>query len=444
MVNEMNNESENTEYKAEFVDDLCKEVVAFANTDGGTIFVGVDDSGKPVGLKDVDDTYTRITNSIRDGICPDVTMFVKYRLDEETKTIKISVQSGSAKPYYLKGKGLKPSGVFVRQGASKSPASQEQIRQMIKEADGDVFESMRSLEQTLHFEGAKKIFSENGVPFSLEKYTALALVKRGTDEFTNLAHIISDECPYTVKIAVFADEDNTVFTDSKEFSGSVFSQLEHSFSYLMLCNKTASTFKGIKRIDTRDYPEGALREALLNALVHRDYSYSGSIIINVNPQRTEFISLGGLLPGLSIDDITAGISQPRNRNLAEIFHRLKLIESYGTGIRKIFALYKNCRSKPAIEVTSHTFKLTLPNMNAGAASEEKAAGAEKTEKELSDQQKKIIDYLSNRETASEEEIQNLLGIKRTRAYLVTKELADSGLIEIIGRGKDKVIRRAEH
>lgn len=137
-----------------------------------------------------------------------------------------------------------------------------------------------------------------------------------------------------------------------------------------MCNRTVSTFRGLERIDKQDYPEEAIREALLNAIVHRDYSFSGSIIINVNDACMEFISIGGLLPGLSAEDIRSGISQPRNRKLAEIFHRLRLIESYGTGIRKIYALYKNCSVQPRIEVTPNTFKLVLPNMNAFAATEE--------------------------------------------------------------------------
>lgn len=102
----------------------------------------------------------------------------------------------------------------------------------------------------------------------------------------------------------------------------------------------------------------------MNAIVHRDYSYSGSIIINVNDERIEFISIGGLLPGLSTDDIRIGISQPRNKNLAEMFHRLRLIESYGTGIRRIYKLYENCPVQPVIEATPNAFKMVLPNMNA--------------------------------------------------------------------------------
>lgn len=113
----------------------------------------------------------------------------------------------------------------------------------------------------------------------------------------------------------------------------------------------------------KDYPVEAIREALFNAIVHRDYSYSGSIIINITEKEMEFISIGGLLPDLTSEDIRSGISQPRNKKLAEIFHRLHLIEAYGTGIRKIFDLYKTCNRQPDIVLTPNTFKLVLPNMN---------------------------------------------------------------------------------
>ena len=109
----MEHESERLELKEGYVNDIYKEVIAFANTEGGTILVGVNNRGEAVGLDDVDDTYTRITNGIRDAILPDVTIFVKYRL-EESGIIRIEVGEGSYKPYYLKAKGLKPSGVYMK------------------------------------------------------------------------------------------------------------------------------------------------------------------------------------------------------------------------------------------------------------------------------------------------------------------------------------------
>ena len=433
----MQYESERIEYKSQMIDDIYKEVIAFANTDGGVIYLGIDDKGNLVGIDNVDETYTRLTNGIRDAIVPDVTMFVRYVL-QDNKVIQIEVGEGSYKPYYLKSKGMKPAGVYVRQGASSVQASPDQIRRMIKDSDGDVFEEMRSFAQELSFEEAERTFKRYQVDFSEEKYIALGLRNIHDDQYTNLAMLLSDQCQHTTKIAVFGDEANITFKDAKEFGGSIFKQLDESFAYLTLCNRTAATFKGLERVELSDYPEDALREALLNSLVHRDYSYSGSIIINVNDSCIEFISIGGLMPGLSAEDIRSGISQPRNRKLAEIFHRLRLIESYGTGIRKIYALYKGCAAQPRIEVTPNTFKLVLPNMNAAATATESAPGeTEKVPVVFTPQMKNVMEYLAEYGEMTDEDLQELLNIKKTRAYLLARQMNENGLIEIIGRGTAK-------
>ncbi|OUP81028.1 transcriptional regulator [Lachnoclostridium sp. An169] len=435
----MQYESEKIEYKETFTPEIYKEVIAFANTEGGIIYIGVNDEGNPTGLENIDDIYTRITNGIRDGILPDVTMFVKYTLAND-RIIRIEIAEGSCKPYYLKGKGLKPSGVYVRQGASSVPASPEQIRQMIKTTDGDEFETFRSVEQELTFEQAKDVFEKNGIDFSEKKYFRLGIKNPESDLYTNLGLIISDQCYHTVKIAVFSDEDNTVFQDKKEFSGSVFKQLEEAYEYLRLCNQNHAVISGLEREDHWDYPEAALREALLNALIHRDYSYSGSIIININRKELEVVSIGGLMPGISQEDIRNGISLSRNPKLSEIFHRLRFIEAYGTGIRRIYSLYKNCRRHPELMITQNSFRIVLPNMN--TAGEEITETEERSEKaensvKISKQQEMILEYLSEHSEMSSEEVRELLNIRETRAYVIMKQLADAGLIGITGRGKTK-------
>ena len=218
----------------------------------------------------------------------------------------------------------------------------------------------------------------------------------------------------------------------------MFKQFEDSVNYLALCNKTASTIKGVIRTDKKDYPEEAIREALLNALVHRDYGFSGSIIINVNDSKMEFISLGGLLPGLSTDDIRIGVSQPRNKKLAEVFHRLRLIESYGTGIRRIFKLYENCSVQPSLVVTTNAFKIVLPNMNVvGTTTESTPETAEKTPVVITPQMKTVMDYLAEYGEMTDEDLQELLNIKKTRAYLLARQMHENELIDIIGRGANK-------
>ncbi|RGG84559.1 transcriptional regulator [Ruminococcus sp. AF17-11] len=424
----MNFETENIEFKSGFTEEIYKEVIAFANTDGGVLYIGIDNDGNAVGLSNVDDEYTRITNEIRDAILPDVIMFVKYTI-QENKVVRITISEGTNKPYYLHSKGLKPNGVYVRQGTSSVQASSEQIRQMIKDSDGDDFESMRSLEQELTFASAAAAFESYGVDFSEEKYLALGMIYKNDGLFTNLALLMSDQCQHSIKVAVFGDDENTTFKDNREFNGSIFKQIDEAFRYIMLSNRTSSVFKGLERIDKSDYPEAALREALLNSVVHRDYSYSGSIIININDKQMEFVSIGGLLPGLTADDIRSGISQPRKKNLTEVFHCLKLIEAYGTGIRRIYKLYENCSVQPRIEVTHNTFKMILPNMN---VVEPLAAKAN-----LTPQKEQILDFISKKGQITEVEIMNLLGVKRTRAYTVAKQMCDENLIIVVGRGKNK-------
>ncbi|MEI3175182.1 MAG: hypothetical protein V8S96_01010 [Lachnospiraceae bacterium] len=142
-----------------------------------------------VGIDSVDETYTGLTNGIRDAIQPDVTMFIRYVL-QDNHVIRIEIGEGSYKPYYLKGKGIKPAGVYVRQGAASVQASPEQIRQMIKDSDGDVFEEMRTMQEDLTFEEAKAAFKRYKVVFSEDKFIALGLRNIHDDQYTNLAQLL--------------------------------------------------------------------------------------------------------------------------------------------------------------------------------------------------------------------------------------------------------------
>ena len=171
-------ESETVELKAEVVTDICKEIIAFANTKGGTLYIGVQDDGQIIGVNNADRVTLQISNMVRDSIKPDVTMFVGYKTQEENgrQVVAVTVQKGTDRPYYLGSKGLKPSGVYVRNGTSTDPATDTAIRKMIKETDGDTFEDMRSLEQNLTFEAATELFAKCNVPFDDSKMRTLGLV----------------------------------------------------------------------------------------------------------------------------------------------------------------------------------------------------------------------------------------------------------------------------
>ena len=425
-------ESESLEFKSEIVPDICKEVVAFANTRGGEIWIGVADDGTVVGVSDPDEVMLRINNMVRDSIKPDVTMFVRYEIRtlDGKGIVAVTVQKGTGQPYYLAAKGLKPGGVYVRNGASADPSTDTAIRRMIKETDGDRFEDMRSLAQELTFATAEAEFHKRDVAFGPAQQQTLGLIS-ADGVYSNLGYLLSDQCPGMVKAATFSGLDKNVFQDRREFSGSLFRQTEELYAYLELRNQTKATFEWLYRTDTRDYPEEALREAMLNSIVHRNYSYSARTLVRVYADRIEFVSIGGLLEGVTVDDIMLGLSVCRNPKLAAVFYRLDLIEAYGTGMQKIMNAYRGCKRQPAVEVTNNAFKITLPNRNASAENSV-TSGPEQT----------ILQYLQNHDVITRSEVDAILDVSQTTSSRILKRMLQAGLLVQTGSGRKTKYRRS--
>lgn len=423
-------ESEVIELKSEVVSDLCKEVIAFANTKGGTLYIGVRNDGTVVGIEDADRVTLQINNMVRDSIKPDVTMFVHYETQAVGgKTIlAVTVQKGTGRPYYLASKGLKPSGVYVRNGTSTDPATDTAIRKMIKETDGDCFEDMRSLEQNLTFQAASAQFAKCKVPFDASKMQTLGLVSPD-GIYSNVAMLLSDQCSSTIKAATFSGIDKSEFQDRREFGGSLFSQMEDMYAYLDLRNRTKATFDGLYRHDARDYPEEALREALLNSLVHRDYSFSASTLISVYDDRIEFVSVGGLPSGIALEDILLGLSVCRNPKLAAVFYRLNLIEAYGTGMPKILKAYAGSGVKPKIEVSSNAFKITLPNRNSATRDLTAVSDTTKSKEE------QILAWIEANGHIVRSDVDALLHVSQATANRILKRMVADGLLRQEGRGR---------
>lgn len=423
-------ESETVELKSIYSDDIKKEVIAMANSLGGTIYVGVDDDGGIVGVENADETIQRVSNAVRDSIKPDVTMFLHNEtlVQDDKEIIAVRIQCGTHKPYYVASKGLRPEGVYVRQGTSSVPASETAIRQMIKETDGDNYEAMRSLEQSLTFDKAKETFAKRKLEFGKTQMKTLGIIN--TDElYTNLGLLLSDQCPHIIKAAAFSGTDQQNFRDRREFGGSLLNQTEEAYAYLDMCNATSATFDGILRVDHHDYPASAIREALLNAVVHRDYSFSASTLISVYSDRIELVSIGGLVHGISFDDIMMGLSVCRNQRLAEIFYRLQLIEAYGTGMQKIQSAYSDSIRKPNIQVTSGAFKIMLPNQNESADQTTPAAAIGKKEQV-------VLDLIRENKYTTRAEVEVKLNLKSATAIRLLKSMTKSGVIVSVDKGRN--------
>lgn len=439
----MRQEGKTTEFKREYTDDLKYTVVAFANTDGGTIYIGIHDDGSVHGVQNTDGTMLRITNMIRDVVRPDVTMFTDCTVEEMEgqPIVVVTVQRGTARPYYLSGKGIRPEGVYVRQGASSVPASETAILNMIKETSGDCYEDARSIDQQLTFHKAENYFAKRNLSFGDQQKRTLNII--GADgTYTNLGMLLSDQCVHTIKLAVFDGSKKSVFRDRKELGGSLLAQLEDAYAYIDQFNRTRAEFAGLDRIDKRDYPSEALREALLNAVTHRDYSFSGSTLISIFDDRIEFVTIGGLVRGLTFNDIMLGVSALRNQNLANVFYRLKLIEAYGTGILKIKESYADCSVKPQFEVTDNAFKITLPNINyAGERKELPTAPMKVTDK--ADRKEIVLQLIKKQGYIVRKDVEAELKVSQATAILLLREMVESGLLIKMKDGKQMKYRVAE-
>lgn len=433
-----------TELKREYTDDIKYAVVAFANTDGGRIYVGLNDDGSVYGVENQDATVLRITNMIRDSIRPDVTMFIECAVEmmEGKPVVVLTVQRGTARPYYLAGKGIRPEGVYVRQSASSVPASETAILNMIRENSGDRYEDARSINQQLTFKKAEDYFAKRNLPFGEQQKRTLNII--GSDgTYSNLGMLLSDQCVHTIKIAVFDGSKKSVFRDRKELSGSLLTQLEEAYAYIDQFNRTRAEFAGLERIDRRDYPGEALREALLNAITHRDYSFSASTLISIFDDRIEFVTIGGLVRGLTYDDIMLGISVLRNQNLANVFYRLNLIEAYGTGILKINESYADCRLKPQIEVTDNAFKITLPNINYAGQRKEAVSATSTQATDKVDRTESILRLAKERGQIIRRDVEDTLKVSQATAILILRNLVEKGLLIKEGTGKYQKYRIAE-
>ena len=366
-------ESEKVELKEIVVNDIRKEIIAFANCNGGKLYIGVQDDGTVVGLDDPDSVVLQISNMVCDAIKPDLTMFLHYETLEEDgkKVVAVSIQRGTERPYYIAKKGLRPEGVYVRQGYSSVPATDLAIRQMIKETDGDHFEEMRSLNQELTFEAAQKEFELRDIEFGSQQMQTLKMIdKEGI--YSNLGLLLSDQCVHTIKVAVFQGKDQEVFKD-----------------------------------------------------------------------RIEFVSVGGLVPEMELEDIMVGLSVCRNQNLANVFYRLKLIEAYGTGMRKIIKAYKTQEAQPVIESTKNAFKIILPNIN--IESEEKKTLSEpitlnkqleeKIEK-LQNRKGEILEYIKMNGDITREDAEELLGISASTTLRILKKMVEDGILLKQGKARN--------
>jgi len=358
-------ESNITELKLTVNDEVKTEIIAFLNSYlGGVIYVGVNDNGEIIKLskKEKDLNESKIINWIRDeAIYPNCSEFVDFNYNDDGVLV-INVLPGNSKPYYLKEKGPKPNGVYIRYGRNKSHASKEEITRMILESNKIFYENEISDNQKLTFKILKLKFEEKNLNFNEFKMVTSGFVRDG--KYTNLAFIFSDQYDIETKIGVYRGLSRAEFKSKKEFNGSIIKQIDFVIDYCNLLNETRIVIDGSPmRKEYDSYHEKAIREAILNCYCHRDYNKRSNIKIEFFDNRCEVISPGGFYGGLTLEDALKGIQSFRNKNLVKLLFKLGYIENYSSGIDRIFKEYEEDLYKPIIETSLNMFKVTFYNLN---------------------------------------------------------------------------------
>lgn len=418
--------SDTVELKREYTDEVIKDIIAMANRSGGRIFIGIGDDGTVEGIDDGAAVIGKVAAAARGSVIPDIIPLLRCGVLTAggKRVAAVSVREGTEKPYRIAEKKACPVSAQGSPAAFTAPAAKTETAD---EKSGN-YEDARSIRQDLTFTEAEKAF------MALDTVPDAALMRElgltGADGlYTNLGLLLSDQCPFVIKAATFTGNDQQEFQDRREFGGSLLKQINDAYEYLEQRDHNHASFDGLRRMDRKDYPVPALRESLLNAVVHRDYAIPAGTLISVFSDRVEFVSAGGLAHGMTLDDVLLGLSVCRNRKLANVFTRLKLIETYGTGMRKIQTVYENDARRPSFTASANAFRVVLPKRTPNGAVP--AAGQPVDERGA-----KIVEYIREHGSAARHDIEELLDVGTATAVRIIRDQLDAGIIVTAGKGKN--------
>ena len=431
---------------------LAKSIIAFANIGGGKILIGVKDDGTVIGIEnsEVPDYMDRIANMVHDLIHPLIVPEIYgYSLQERT-IIVVEVYPSPLKPHFLKSLG-KAAGVYIRVGATNKQADLEYVQELERQKLNISFdedccadcpekaEIIEALKKLLAIQLRKEITEETLANLKFLK------VQQGKLQLTNAAPILMGTWEHVhIKCARFKGDDSDVFIDRKELNGDLFLQLENAMKFL-LANINLSGEVGadhLRLIDKYEIPPEALREALVNAIVHRDYVMSGSDIkVAVYDSRIEITSPGAFPRGITLEEVLDGRSEVRNKVIARVFKEAELIEQWGRGIRKLTRLCLEAGlKKPDIVETGMFVQVTFYRKNRTQKPDAKTGRKNRMQKpdanrKTVDAQKNILAFVLDQGEITVAQAMELLGLGKSRTSEILSGMVQAGILAKRGIGK---------
>lgn len=402
------------EFKSEITNTFLKTVSAFANFGDGRILFGVGDNGDSIGFADPQKVCLDIENKINDSISPKPDFNLSVNDDN---TVCLEVSKGRYTPYLYKGKA------YRRSDTATIETDQGEFRKLAIEGANLSFEELSYGNNLLTFEALET------------KMKKTMGIKALSEDVLRTLGFFTEDGEYNNAAAIFSDVNNFYGTDIARFGNSISEIMEREtvsrVSVLEQYDKAVSYFKryyqyeeisGIERKTVELIPEAAYREAVANALIHREWDINSHIRIAMFKDRIEINSPGGLPKGITREEyLSGGISYLRNPILGNVFFRMHYIEMFGTGISRILELYRDAAVKPQFNITENVISVILPVL--------------KTTYDVTEDEAKIISVLKGAYQLSSSEISKSLGFSRAKTIRLLNMLTEKNFVKCTGKGR---------
>lgn len=463
-------ESVNIEFKVEVPkksEKYIKSVIAFANTAGGKIVIGVDDETHEIVGVDKDEVFKimdNITNTISDMCYPQIFPNIGVYTIDGKSIIVIEIYPGASRPYYIKSLG-KEVGTYIRVSGTSRPADEAILKDLELQGTNHSFDEMVCVEQKYDGDNAEKLCAaikrymveaartksekekvkdvmvQNLVNWGVLKKLDGALVP--TNAFVLLTNNIF---PFAkIQCALFKGTERVVFIDKRDFDGPLYEQIEEAYEFVLKHINLGAEINGLVRSDIYELPTEAIREAIVNATTHRNFLDRACVQVAVYDDRVEITSPGMLYGGLTIAQIKEGGSKIRNRCIAEVFSRMKIIESWGTGIKRMFSSCKEygIREPELLEI-GDSFRVNLYRPSYNEVHQKVHQSSPKSSlKDRNQTQQKILDMILENPEITQIAMAEKLDITSRAIKKNIKELIDKGLVERIGSARKGYWKRIE-
>ena len=435
-----NTETNRFENKEQLNEEFEQEVIAFLNyKEGGIIYVGINKNGQVVGVENTDLTQLQIKDRIKNNIQPSTLGLFDVTVEtiDNKEVIKVIISSGTQKPYYLRKKGRTPEGCYIRIGSSKERMTERMIEEMFARRIKNSLKEIESPRQDLTFRQLKIHYEGNGMILN--------------DNFARNLNLLTDEGKYNYNAYLLADENNISIKLVKYLGTSKMELIENQeYGYCCLITATQRIldrltaentvyakieYNGRKEVEMID--SKALKEAVINAMVHSDYTLTTTPIIELYSDRIEITSGGGLPQGLSQEEFLEGVTAPRNKELIRVFKDVDLIENIGSGVLRILDAYdKSCFKfmdhflRVSFKYKENPFEYENNTPKNGTIS-----GVLNDVKNITDNEQIIINIIIENSNISQKEISDISKIPYRTVQRLISSLKSKKIIERVGSNK---------